>query len=102
MVKMEWLMDNAINAHAGLSLAKMTTTPKEITEAHSHPNCSETLHVLSGTIEQRLGDEWHTLHEGDTLLIPRGTIHQTRTISDTDAVMMIAYSNGIRIYQPER
>jgi len=100
-VTMEWLMEDAIQPGAGLSLARMTVAPGATSEAHRHPNCSETVHLLSGRIEQRRGGDWLPLEAGDTLLIPAGAIHQTRNSGGDLAVMIIAYSSGSRIYEPE-
>lgn len=100
-VTMSWLMDDAIQAGAGLSLARMTVDPGITSEPHRHSNCSEAVHLLSGRVEQRRGDSWVTLEAGDTILIPIGAIHQTRNIASETAVMMIAYSSGSRIYEAE-
>jgi len=98
-VTMEWLMEDAIQDDAELSMARMTVAPDAISEMHSHPNCTEAIHVLSGTIEQRRGDEWIKLSEGQTCLIPKGYQHQTRNIGSNRAVLMLAYSSGSRIYE---
>ncbi len=100
-VAMEWLMEDAIQPDAGLSLARMTVAPGVTSEAHRHPNCSETIHLLSGRVEQRRGDDWLPLEPGDTVLIPAGAPHQTRNSGGDPAVMIIAYSSGTRVYEPE-
>ena len=100
-VTMEWLMEDAIRPGAGLSLARMSVDPGVISEAHRHPNCSEAVHLIAGEVEQRCGDDWVTLRAGDTLLIPAGSPHQTRNSGTERAVLMVAYSSGSRIYEPE-
>ncbi len=100
-VTMEWLMEDTIEPGAGLSLARMTVAPGVTSEAHRHPNCTETVHLLSGRIEQRRGNDWLPLESGDTLLIPAGAPHQTRNGGKDPAVMIIAYSSGTRVYQAE-
>ncbi|MEM8949327.1 MAG: cupin domain-containing protein [Pseudomonadota bacterium] len=100
-VTMCWLMDDSIQQGAGLSLARMTVEPGVTSEPHRHSNCSETIHLLSGSVEQRKDDVWVALNEGDTILIPVGAIHQTRNVGDRSAIMMIAYSSGSRLYQAE-
>jgi len=98
-VTMTWLMDDAIEAGAGLSLARMTVAPGRTSEPHRHSNCSEAIHVLSGRVEQRRDNSWMTLEAGDTILIPSGTVHQTRNIGAETAVLVIAYSSGSRVYE---
>ena len=97
-VTMEWLMEDRIQADVGLSLAKMTVAIGATSELHHHTNCSETIHLLSGEIEQRIGHEWRKLKSNDTCLIPAGFKHQTRNSGAETAIMMIAYSAGKRIY----
>ncbi len=98
---MRWLMEDAVQADSGLSLARMTLAPGVTTEAHRHPNCTEAIHLLSGQVEQRRGADWIKLATGETVLIPAGTAHQTRNNGDRDAVLMIAYSSGARVYETE-
>lgn len=96
---MEWLMEDAIQKDAGLSMARMTVAASAVSELHAHPNCTEAIHVLSGRIEQRIGDEWRKLDQGQTCLIPKGQMHQTRNIGTERAVLMLAYSSGSRVYK---
>jgi len=98
-VTMHWLMEDAIQPDAGLSLARMTVDPGVTSEAHRHPNCSEAIHLLSGQVEQRRGEDWVTLKAGETILIPPGSLHQTRNSAEEAAVLMIAYSSGSRVYE---
>lgn len=100
-VTMHWLMEDAIDSRAGLSLARMTVAPGATSPAHRHPDCSEAVHLLAGRIEQRRGDEWLPLVPGETLLIPPGALHQTRNPGPDEAVLVVAYSSGARIYLSE-
>ena len=97
---MTWLMDDSIQPEADMSLAEMTILPSEISELHRHANCTETIHILSGSIRQRIGDDWIELGEGESCLIPRNTKHQTQNIGKIDARMILAYSEGQRVYEP--
>lgn len=99
-VTMQWLMEDAIDARAGLSLARMTVAPGVTSPTHRHPDCSEAVHLLAGRVEQRRGDDWVPLAAGETLLIPPGAVHQTRNPGSEVAVLMVAYSSGARIYEP--
>lgn len=96
---MDWLADDKTHADLGLSLARMTVAPGKTSPSHSHPNCNEVIHVLSGTIRERIDSEWQTASSGETLIIPSGTIHQTECIGQVPAILMIAYSDGMRIYK---
>jgi quercetin dioxygenase-like cupin family protein len=100
-VTMEWLMEDAIDPRAGLSLARMTIAPGVTSPAHRHPDCAEAVHVLSGWVEQRRDEAWLPLNAGQTLLIPCGALHQTRNLGDEAAVLMVVYSSGARVYLSE-
>jgi len=97
-VTMEWLMEDDIDPRASLSLARMTVAQNVTSELHHHTNCSETIHLLEGEIEQRIGQKRVRLKAGQTCLIPIGVAHQTRNIGACRAIMMIAYSAGKRSY----
>jgi len=96
---MDWLADANTSQGLGLSLARMTVLPGKTSPAHRHPNCNEVIHVLSGSIEERLDDTWTRCEAGDTITAHAGTIHQTRCTSPDPAILMIAYSDDTRIYE---
>lgn len=99
-VTMKWLMEDAIHPMAGQSLARMSVDVGVTSELHHHSNCTETIHLLDGEIEQRIGDDWIKMTAGETCLIPINAKHQTRNVGEVRAVMMIAYSAGTRVYTP--
>ena len=99
---MTWLVEDKSHPGAGLSLARMTVHTGLTSPAHRHPDTNEAIHVLSGTISERLNDAWVDAAAGDTVFIPAGTVHQSRCTSAHDAVLMIAYSEGTRIYEEEK
>lgn len=96
---MVWLIDDDLATSPGLSLAKMTVNANSSSEAHSHSDCTETIHVLSGQIRQRRGDAWIELAAGETTFIPAGLVHQTQALGFDPAALLIAYSSGSRSYQ---
>jgi quercetin dioxygenase-like cupin family protein len=97
---MEWLADDRISPTTGLSLARMTVQAGATSPAHSHPDCTEVIHVLEGEIEQRIGDAVHRIATGATCVVPPGAIHASRAIGPGDAVLIVAYSSGTRTYRP--
>jgi quercetin dioxygenase-like cupin family protein len=78
----------------------MTVHAGAVSPAHSHPDCTEVIHVLEGAIEQRIGDRVHHIPAGGTCLVPPGAIHASRAIGPGDAVLIVAYSSGSRTYRP--
>ena len=98
---MEWLIDDAMIAGADMSVARMTLKQGGTSEAHSHPNCNEVIHLVSGRIEQSVGNERYVMEPGDTVLVPQGSRHCSRNLGSSAAVMIVSYSAGTRIYQKE-
>lgn len=97
---MEWLADDGIRPGTGLSLARMTVRAGEASPIHSHPDCTEVIHVLEGAIEQRIGDDLHRVAAGGTCVVPPGIVHASRALGPDDAVLIVAYSSGSRTYRP--
>ncbi len=91
-------MEDAIHPQAGLTLAKMAMPTGCVSKLHFHDNFSESAHVLSGHIRQRIGDQFRDMKQGETCLIPLGITHQTHNLGEQAAVLMVAYSSGHRNY----
>ena len=100
-VAMDWLVDDSLVENAGLTVARMTLARNVRTQGHRHPNCSEVIHLIEGTVEQVLGRDRLAMRPGDTVFIPAGCYHQTTNVGDGDATMVVSYSAGTRIYEAE-
>ena len=97
--RMDWLIEDALVAGADISVARMTLLADACAERHSHPNCNEVIHLIHGSVEQSVGDERFLMQAGDSVFIPRGRPHQSRNVGLGEAVMMVSYSAGERIYE---
>lgn len=97
---MEWLIDDAIQPGAGLSVARMTLAPGRQAEAHRHETCNEVVQLLAGEIEQDIAGQRHRLRAGDCVFIPAGAAHVARNSGRQKAVLLLCYSSGKRDYQP--
>ncbi|MFT4905881.1 MAG: quercetin dioxygenase-like cupin family protein [Natronomonas sp.] len=51
-------------------------------------------YVLAGTYTVGIGDEEYAVSEGDSLLIPAGTVHWYRNEGDEDGAFICAVPNG--------
>lgn len=63
---LRWVADHSRAEVAGLTLGRVTLNPGYCNPRHSHPNCDEVLHVLSGTMEHSVRGEVFVLRAGDT------------------------------------
>jgi len=56
---------------------------KQGVKAHVHKTHSETVYVLEGEGEMRLGDKQIKVKPGDFIFIPENTVHSVKVISKT-------------------
>ena len=84
--------NNSETATTGLAVIK----PGQANPRHFHPNCDETLHVISGKILNTMNEASAEMNAGDTVTIPQGTVHNARNIGTEDAVLAISYSSANR------
>jgi quercetin dioxygenase-like cupin family protein len=96
-----WLAGTKYGNAEGLVLGRVTLKAGMSNPRHRHPRCEEVLYMLQGKIVHSIGDENYTLTAGDTLTIPAGVFHGAKCTSEEDADMIVAYSEGIRLFEPE-
>ena len=59
---------------------------------HRHRNESETIHVVAGRFELVVEGERRELGPGDSVHVPRGTLHEGRNIGDDEGRRVIVFS----------
>lgn len=96
-----WLAGKTYGNAEGLVLGRVTLKAGMSNPRHRHPNCEEVLYMLKGKIVHSIGDKIYTLSAGDTITIPAGVFHGAKCISREDADMIVAYSEGIRLFELE-
>ncbi|UCC67205.1 MAG: cupin domain-containing protein [Armatimonadota bacterium] len=96
-----WLASQKIGNAEGLTLGRVVIKAGMSNPKHSHPNCEEALYLLKGRLEHTIGDESVVLEAGDTIVLDAGIPHNATSIGDEDADMIVAYSSGLRGFQPE-
>ena len=94
-----WLMNAELEPGAQMTLGIVQIEPRQSNPLHVHPNCEELLHVLSGSCEHRLGDQWLTLKAGDTVRVPQNARHMART-KDEACRLLVVYNTGARQMTP--
>lgn len=94
--RLEWSVSGELGNSDVLTFGRCIIRPGEANPRHLHPNCDEVLHVIQGSIEHSLGNERFPLGAGDTISIPRGTLHNARNIGAVDAVLIIAFDTAHR------
>jgi quercetin dioxygenase-like cupin family protein len=94
-----WLMNGRIDPQAEMTMGLVHFEPNQTNVLHVHPNSAEYLHMLSGTAEHLVDGRWVTLKAGDTLRIPKGVPHQSRT-KDQAYEALIVYDTPTRVMVP--
>jgi quercetin dioxygenase-like cupin family protein len=94
-----WLMNGRIDPKAEMTMGLVHFEPNQSNVLHVHPNSAEYLYMLSGTAEHLVDGRWVTLKAGDTLRIPRGVPHQSRT-KDQAYEALIVYDTPTRVMVP--
>jgi mannose-6-phosphate isomerase-like protein (cupin superfamily) len=70
--------------------------PGAASAEHIHPRQDETYVVLSGTLELFLDHQWRSVRPGQSVTIPRGTVHAFRNSSGSVARVSNAHKPGLR------
>ena len=63
---------------------------------HYHPNCQETIYILSGRCAHRYGEATVMLEPGQTILVPRFVVHNASAVGDEPLELLIIFSSGER------
>jgi mannose-6-phosphate isomerase-like protein (cupin superfamily) len=64
---------------------------------HVHPVQEERFEVLHGRVRVRLGRETHELEAGQSILLPRGTVHGLRNAGDDEARVLAEVRPALRM-----
>ena len=97
-----WLASKQIGNAQGLTLGRVTIKAGHSNPRHRHPKCEEVLYLLRGRLAHTVGDETFIISAGDTISIASGAFHNATCIGETDADMIIVYSEGIRGFELEQ
>ncbi|HUU59086.1 MAG TPA: cupin domain-containing protein [Phycisphaerae bacterium] len=80
-----------------MTIGQCVIRPGQENPLHRHPNCSEVLVVLQGTVLHTIEEGKQVeLGPGDTITLPPNLPHKARNVSDADAVLLIAFSSADR------
>lgn len=72
-----WVSKPAVSGSNSLVFIDATIAPGGRHSFHVHPQQDEIVLVISGRIEQWLGEEMQELGVGDAAYVPTGTVHAT-------------------------
>jgi len=95
----EWLANDEVGNSRELSLARMTLPPTNGTDTHIHANCEESIYVVHGEVECRIGDERVRIKAGGLSVVPKGAVHGIRNVGEAPAEIILSYSSAARAFE---
>lgn len=94
--RLEWMVSGTIGNSDTLTLGKCFIRAGMANPVHHHPNCDEVLHVVSGRIRNRVGEDYVDMGAGDTISIPTGAVHNAENIGGEECELLIGYNSAFR------
>lgn len=95
----EWLANDEVGNSRELSLARMTLPAGKATDTHLHANCEESIYVVRGKVECRIGGGRVQIPTGGQTVVPRGAVHGIRNVGDAPAEIILSYSSAARAFE---
>jgi quercetin dioxygenase-like cupin family protein len=95
--RITWLANQELTNCPDITLGRVVITVGMANPDHYHPNSSEILHVLEGTIRRTVGDDAIIMNAGDTCVVPPDIRHGAANIGDRDADLIVAFTSGALI-----
>ena len=94
--RLEWMVSGALGNSDTLTVGKCFIDPGQQNPVHHHPNCDEVLSVIRGRIRHRVGDDYVEMTAGDTISIPKGSVHNATNIGDEQCELLICFDTASR------
>lgn len=92
----EWLAGGEVGNSRELSLARLVVNPGKSGDTHVHANCEESIYVIRGEVQCRIGEAIETLGAGSHAVVPRACVHSIRNAGAAPAEVVLGYSAAIR------
>ena len=81
-----------------MTVADLTVQPGISSSYHKHPNSEESIFIVKGDMEFRVGNHKFPASSGDCILAPRGTGHGLKNVGSSVARLICVYP----VFNPER
>lgn len=97
---LRWLMNDKLEAGSPLTVGLVEINAGQSNPMHFHGNSDEVIYVLSGSCQQRVGDETVVLKAGDALRVRAGVPHQAKALGNEPLRSLVVYNSGDRQFTP--
>ena len=89
-----WSIANRLGNSETQSFGRLTVFNGQRIPNHRHVDSDEIVHIVSGRLEQQLGEDVYILGPGDTISVPAGAWHRGLALDDTEAVGVISFNSA--------
>lgn len=79
------IIANAAQTNSEYVITDGIIEPGGFVPDHYHKWEDQTFHIMEGSVEAKIGEEWYNLAVGDTVHCPRGTSHYMKNNGTTNA-----------------
>ncbi len=90
-VTRRWVSHPASTGATQLTVVDATLAPGQSHGFHKHPDQEEVIVVIAGKVEQWLGKEKRILGFGDAAFIPKGEVHASFNVGESDAKLLAIF-----------
>ncbi len=92
-----WKASAALGNSDSMTVGVCEISPGQANPRHHHPNCTEVLHVLQGTIAHTIGEQQVEMTIGDVITVSPHVVHNARNIGSETAVLAISFDAADRL-----
>lgn len=96
-----WYASGKLGNSTELTVGRCVIKPGCSNPMHYHPNCSEILVVMQGTVMHTTDDGEVRMSAGDTITVQRGFSHHATNIGSDDAVLFVVFPTPDRRVENE-
>jgi mannose-6-phosphate isomerase-like protein (cupin superfamily) len=96
---LNFLADEEITSTRGVTVGTARISPGQENPLHIHPNCTEIILFLAGSVEHVVGADLVEVMQGDMLIVPAGVAHKARNVGPGDVDMVVIYNSGRRGFE---
>jgi quercetin dioxygenase-like cupin family protein len=83
--QLRWLSHPPSTGAGQLTVIDVTLAPGKGHDFHRHPDQEEVLLIIAGRVEQWVDREKRILGPGDSAFVPKGVVHASFNVGDTEA-----------------
>lgn len=86
--QLRWMSTPPATGAKDLTVIEVNITPGEGHDFHKHPDQEEVIYVISGQVEQWLGQDMRVLGPGDSVFIGADVVHASFNVGESNALLL--------------